>query len=144
MNEPYGVKALPDLYKEWALTGMVANIGTRLVEVKAGSIVLEGNLTAEAHGFPTGRGLIVHGGAIATLADEALASVAFTVAEEGETTTTVDLKVDFYRPCRPGRLIARASVRHRSRRLAFCEASVEQESGEVVAEARAVIAYVKA
>ncbi len=143
MNEPYGVKALPDLYKKWALTGMVANIGTRLVEVKAGSIVLEGNLTAEAHGFPTGRGLIVHGGAIATLADEALASVAFTLAEEGETTTTADLKVDYYRPCRPGRLIARASVRHRTRRLAFCEASVEQEGGEVVAEARAVIAYVK-
>jgi uncharacterized protein (TIGR00369 family) len=143
LNEPYGVKALPDLYKEWALTGMVANIGTRLVEVKAGSIVLEGNLTAEAHGFPTGRGLIIHGGAIATLADEALASAAFTLAEEGETTTTADLKVDYYRPCRPGRLIAHASVRHRTRRLAFCEASVEQEGGEVVAEARAVIAYVK-
>ena len=143
MNEPYGVKALPDLYKEWALTGMVANIGTRLVEVKAGSIVLEGNLTAEAHGFPTGRGLIIHGGAIATLADEALASAAFTLAEEGETTTTADLKVDYYRPCRPCRLIAHASVRHRTRRLAFCEASVEQEGGEVVAEARAVIAYVK-
>lgn len=94
MNEPYGVKALPDLYKEWALTGMVANIGTRLVEVKAGSVVLEGNLTAEAHGFPTGRGLIIHGGAIATLADEALATAAFTLAEEGETTTTPDLKVD--------------------------------------------------
>jgi uncharacterized protein (TIGR00369 family) len=143
LNEPYGVKALPDLYKEWALTGMVANIGTRLVEVKAGSIVLEGNLTGEAHGFPTGRGLIIHGGAIATLADEALASAAFTLAEEGETTTTADLKVDYYRPCRPGRLIAHASVRHRTRRLAFCEASVEQEGGEVVAEARAVIAYVK-
>jgi uncharacterized protein (TIGR00369 family) len=143
LNEPYGVKALPDLYKEWALTGMVANIGTRLVEVKAGSIVLEGNLTADAHGFPSGRGLIVHGGAIATLADEALASAAFTLAEEGETTTTADLKVDYYRPCKPGRLIARASVRHRTRRLAFCEASVEQEGGEVVAEARAVIAYVK-
>jgi len=143
LNEPYGVKALPDLYKEWALTGMVANIGTRLVEVKSGSIVLEGNLTAEAHGFPTGRGLIVHGGAIATLADEALASVAFTLAEEGETTTTADLQVDYYRPCRPGRLIARASVRHRTRRLAFCEVSVEQEGGEVVAAARAVIAYVK-
>jgi acyl-coenzyme A thioesterase PaaI-like protein len=34
-------------------------------------------------------------------------------------------------------------VRHRTRRLAFCEAKVEQD-GEVVAEARAVIAYVKA
>jgi uncharacterized protein (TIGR00369 family) len=85
----------------------------------------------------------VHGGAIATLADESLASVAFTLAEEGETTTTVDLKVEYYRPCRPGRLVARASVRHRTRRLAFCQATVEEEGGEVVAEARAVIAYVK-
>jgi uncharacterized protein (TIGR00369 family) len=123
---------------------MVANIGTRLLEVKAGSLVLEGNLTADAHGFPTSRGPIIHGGAIATLADEALASAAFTLAEEGETTTTADLKVDYFRPCKPGRLIARATVRHRTRRLAFCQASVEQESGEVVAEARAVIAYVKA
>ena len=144
MSEPYGVKALPDLYREWASTGMVANIGTRLVEVKAGSLVLEGTLTADAHGFPTSRGPIVHGGAIATLADEALASAAFTLAEEGETTTTADLKVDYYRPCKPGRLIARASVRHRTRRLAFCQASVEHEGGEIVAEARAVIAYVKA
>src|SRR5437588_118008 len=93
---------------------------------------------------PTSRGPIVHGGAIATLADEALASVAFTVAEEGETTVTADLKIDFLRPAKPGRLVARAGVRHRTRRLAFCEATVEQSHGEVVAEARAVIAYVKA
>jgi uncharacterized protein (TIGR00369 family) len=141
--EPYGTKALTELYKEWASTGMVANIGTRLVEVKAGSLILEGNMTVAAHGFPTSRGQIVHGGAIATLADEALASVAFTLAEEGQATATADLKVDYYRPCKPGRLIARATVRHRTRRLAFCEVSVEQEDGELVAEARALIAYVK-
>ncbi len=143
-DEHYGVKALPELYKEWASTGMVANIGTRIVEVAHGSLVLEGNMTAEAHGFPTSRGTIVHGGAIATLADEALASVAFTVAAEGETTVTADLKVDFLRPAMPGRLLARATVRHRTGRLAFCEATVEQDGGQIVAEARAVIAYVKA
>ena len=139
----YGVRTLPELYKEWSATGMIANIGTKLVEIAPGALVLEGNLTAAAHGFPTAKGLIVHGGAIATLADEALASVAFTLAEEGETTATVDLKVDYYRPGTPGRLLGRAKVRHRTRRLAFCEATVEQESGEVIAEARAVIAYVK-
>lgn len=143
-TEPYGTRALPELYKEWASTGMVANIGTKLVEVKAGSLVLEGNMTGQAHGFPTSRGMIVHGGAIATLADEALASVAFTLANEGETTTTADLKVDYYRPCQPGRLLAHATVRHRTRRFAFCEASVEQSDGQVVAEARALIAYIKA
>ena len=143
MSEPYGVKALTRLHKVWASTGMVANIGARLVEVGTGNVALEGNMTAEAHGFPTGRGIIVHGGAVATLADAALASAAFTLAEEGETTTTADLKVDYYLTCKPGRLIARASVRHRTRRLAFCEAKVEQD-GQVVAEARAVIAFVKA
>jgi uncharacterized protein (TIGR00369 family) len=141
--EPFGTRVLPGLYRDRASTGMVANMGTRLVEVKAGSLVLEGNMTEQAHGFPTSRGTIVHGGAIATLADEALASVAFTLADDGETTATVDLKVDYYRPCRPGRLLARATVRHRTRRLAFCETSVEQDDGEVVAEARALIAYVK-
>lgn len=145
MSEPpYGVRALPEIYREWSTTGMIANIGAKLVEVGAGTLVLEANFTAEAHGFPTTRGPIVHGGAIATLADETLATAAFTLADEGETTTTADLKVDYYRPGRPGRLICRARVRHRTRRLAFCEATVEQgESGEVVAEARAVIAYVR-
>jgi uncharacterized protein (TIGR00369 family) len=143
-DEPYGVRALPEIYKEWTKTGMVANIGARLVDVGHGTLLLEGRLTAQAHGFPTSRGTIVHGGAIATLADEALASVAFTVAEEGEATVTADLKIDFLRPVRPGRLFARATVRHRTRRLAFCEATLENESGQVVAEARAVIAYVKA
>ena len=143
-EDHYGVKALPELYRQWASTGMVANIGTKIVEVEHGRLVLEGNMTGESHGFPTSRGTIVHGGAIATLADEALASVAFTAAEEGETTVTADLKVDFLRPAVPGRLLARATVRHRTRRLAFCEATVEQDGGKIVAEARAVIAYVKA
>ncbi len=143
-DEHYGVQALPELYRTWAASGMVANIGTRLVEVGYGRLVLEGNLTGEAHGFATTHGTVIHGGAVATLADEALASVAFTVAEEGETTVTADLKVDFLRPAKPGRLIARATVRHRTRRLAFCEATVEHPHGQVLAEARAVIAYVKA
>jgi uncharacterized protein (TIGR00369 family) len=141
---PYGVRALAELYKEWAADGMVANIGTRIVEVGAGTLVLEATMTAARHGFPTKRGPIVHGGAIATLADEALASVAFTLAEEGETTTTSGLQVDYYRPATLGRLIARAVVRHRTRRLAYCHTTVEQDDGVVVAEGRGVIAYVRA
>jgi len=143
-DESYGVRALPDLYRQWTAGGMVANIATRLVEAAFGRLVLEGNLTAQAHGFPTSRGPVVHGGALATLADEALAAVAFTAAEEGQTTVTVDLKVDFLRPAVPGRLIARATLRHRTKKLAFCEATVEQAGGPIVAEARAVIAYVRA
>ncbi len=143
-DEPYGVRVLPELYRQWTASGMVANIGTRLVEAGSGKLVLSADLTAEAHGFPTSQGTIIHGGAIATLADECLATVAFTLAEEGEMTVTADLKIDFLRPGKPGRFIARATVRHRTRRLAFCEATVENGDGVIVAEGRAVIAYVKA
>jgi uncharacterized protein (TIGR00369 family) len=143
-EESYGVKVLPEIYKQWETSGMIANIGAKVVDLGPGMLVLEGNFTAEKHSFTTSRGLIVHGGAIATLADEALATVAFTVAEEGETTVTADLKVDYLRPASLGRLVARATVRHRTKRLAFTEATVEQADGRIVAEARAVIAYVRA
>ena len=144
MNDSYGVRVLPEMYAEWAASGMIANIGGRILDVDTGKLVLEGNLTTEKHSFPTSRGPMVHGGAIATLADEALATVAFTLAEEGQTTVTADLKVDFLRPATPGRLIARATVRHRTKRLAFTEATVEQaDGGQIVAEARAVIAFVR-
>src|SRR5712664_3502397 len=121
-EQPYGVRQLLKEYEEWAGDGMLANIGSKIVEVGVGKLVIEANMNERRHGFPSSRGPIVHGGAIATLADEALASVAFTLAEEGETTATVDLKVDYYRPGTPGRLLSRAKVRHRTRRLAFCEA----------------------
>jgi uncharacterized protein (TIGR00369 family) len=139
----YGVDLLPKIYDAWTKSGMIANIGARLVDVAKGTLVLEADMSADRHGFPTSRGLIVHGGAIATLADEALATVAFTLAEEGEATATSSLHVDYYRPAPVGKLVARATVRHRAKRLAYCHATVEQEDGQVVAEARAVIAYVR-
>lgn len=140
---PYGVRALYEQHEEQAHEGMLVNIGGRIVEAALGKVVIEASLSGDRHGFPSSRGQIVHGGALATLADEALAAVALTVAQDGDVTTTSNLQVDYYRPAIPGKLYARAHVRHRSRRLAYCNATIEQEDGTVVAEARAVIAYVK-
>jgi uncharacterized protein (TIGR00369 family) len=127
---------------EFERSGMWANLGARLTEANEGEVLVEANLTKDAHGFPTSRGAIVHGGAIATLADMALASAGASVATEGQVVTTVDLKVDFLQPGRPGRLIARGRVQRRTRRLCFASATVEQaDDGAVVAEARAVLAY---
>jgi uncharacterized protein (TIGR00369 family) len=123
-------------------TGMWANLGARVIEASDGRALIEGRLTAEAHGFATTRGTIIHGGAIAALADCALATAGSLLAGPGRAATTSDLKVDFFRPARPGRFLARAEVRHRARRLAYCQASIEQEDGTVVAEGRAVMAYV--
>ncbi len=66
---PYGVAVLPKIYDAWTKSGMIANIGARIVEASKGSLVIEADMSADRHAFPTSRGLIVHGGAIATLAD---------------------------------------------------------------------------
>jgi uncharacterized protein (TIGR00369 family) len=122
---------------------MWRNLGARVLSAEPGKVVVEALLTVEAHGFHTGQGPIVHGGALAALADCALASAAATLAAPGEAPTTSSLSVDFYRPGRPGRLLARAETRHRSNRLAYCQATIEQEDGTVVAEGRAVMFFVK-
>ena len=121
---------------------MWANLGARLSQVEPGDVVVEARLTEAAHGFPTSRGTIVHGGAIAALADMALATAGGSVTPDGQVPTTVDLKIDFLQPAQPGPMVARARVQRRTRRLCFTSCSVEQEDGTVVAEARAVIAYV--
>lgn len=122
--------------------GMWANLGARVADMTPGEALVEANLTTDAHGFPTSRGAIVHGGAIAALADMALASAGASVAGDGQVPTTVDLKIDFLQLAQPGRLLARGRVQRRTRRLCFTSATVEQEDGTVVAEARALLAYV--
>ena len=121
--------------------GMWANLGARLTIVEPGDVVVEASLTPEAHGFPSARGTIVHGGAVAALADMALASAGASLMDRGETLATVDLRVDFMQPGQPGPMRARARVSRRTRRLCFVSASVEQDDGTVVAEARALLAY---
>jgi uncharacterized protein (TIGR00369 family) len=127
---------------EYEEVGMWANLGARTVRLRPGEAVVEATLTPDAHGLPTSKGTILHGGALAALADMALASAAASVTEQGLSVTTVDLKVDFLRPGQPGRLRAVSSIRRRTRRFCFAEASVEQEDGSIVVEARAVLAFV--
>jgi uncharacterized protein (TIGR00369 family) len=121
---------------------MWRNLGGRIVDWSAGRIVMEADLTADAHGFPTAGGSIVHGGAISAVADCALASAAASLAGDGEVPATSSLSIDYYRPARPGRLRARAEARHRTSRLAYCQATIEQDDGTVVAEERAVMYFV--
>lgn len=122
---------------------MWRNLGGEISEWEPGRVVMTARLTEEDHGFPTARGWIVHGGALSAMADCAVASAAASLAEHGEVPTTSSLQVDYYRPARPGRLIGRATARHRTSRLAYCHATIEQEDGTVVAEARGVLVYLR-
>ena len=76
----------------------------------------------------------VHGGAIATLVDVAMGGA---VASAGaEAPVTIEMKVTYLEPGRPGELLAVAKVRKRGKRITIVEAEVTQD-GDLVALALA-------
>lgn len=79
----------------------------------------------------------VHGGAIATLVDTAMGSAVRAAGSDAP--VTIEMKVTYLEPARPGRLEAVASVRKRGRRITIVEAEVSQD-GELVAHAIATFA----
>ena len=87
----------------------------------------------EGHLNPAGA---VHGGAIATLVDVAMGKAVASTISDAELPVTIEMKVNFLEPGRPGLLIATAEVRRRGRLFTVVTAEVTQdEDGETVAEA---------
>jgi uncharacterized protein (TIGR00369 family) len=66
----------------------------------------------------------VHGGAIYSLGDAAVAIALLTVAESGEQVVTIEGKLNFLAPVREGQLVAEGRIVHRGRRIALGEADV--------------------
>ena len=119
---------------------MWTNLRLTLLKAEPESTVVEGDVTVEAHGSRDGT--TIHRGAVATVADCALACAAAATVG-GLHAATVDLRVEFLRPAYPGSIVATANVRDRVRDLVFCEAIVQQ-GGVTVAHANATIAVVSA
>lgn len=134
----FGLERLRNLQLFRPASGMWANLGMRIVEARSGEAVVEGDFSLAEHGQLGS----IHRGAVAALADGALACAAGTLIEEGEVATTVELAVDFYQAISPGRVVARGLVRDRAGHLVYCAAGVEQ-GGAVIAEGRATIALVR-
>ena len=72
----------------------------------------------------------VHGGAIATLADAAMGAA---VAADGSSPVTVEMKVTYIEPARPGRLVAEGKVRRRGKHISIVEADIFDADGAAVA-----------
>ena len=106
-------------------------IGWKLVEVEAGQAVFE--LAGEAR-HANSRGA-VHGGVLCSIAQVAMATAYGSTLDEGESVTTVDLKINFLRPAPQGRLVARGRLVHRGRTLGLAECDVTDADARLVARA---------
>jgi len=78
---------------------------------------------------------VVHGGAIASLIDTAMAFAIITLLAPSEKVTTVDLTISYLRPLTKGRITAVAKVVRAGRRLFVVSADVVDDDGKLASTA---------
>jgi uncharacterized protein (TIGR00369 family) len=86
----------------------------------------------ERHHNPMGT---LHGGVYCDLADAAMGYAYAATLGEGDSFTTIELKINFLRAVRNGKLIAEASVVKAGSTLGYIECDVKDETGNLVARA---------
>jgi uncharacterized protein (TIGR00369 family) len=106
-------------------------LSMRLASFSEGEALVELDATA-AHANPMGT---VQGGILAAIADAAMGWAYMTTLGEGESYTTVEMKVNFLRAVRAGRISARARVKNAGRTLGLIECDVTDTGDKLVAHA---------
>ena len=106
-------------------------LGFVLKAIEPGRAVFEME-AGERHHNPMGT---LHGGVYCDLADAAMGYAYAATLGEGETFTTVELKINFFRPVRKGKLIAEAKVVKAGSTLGYVECDVKDQSGKLLARA---------
>lgn len=104
-------------------------IGFAMTVVEPGRIVFELDAGPQ-HSSPLGT---THGGIICDLVDAAMGCSHASLLEEGETFTTLELKINFLKPVWQGRLVAEGKVIKAGRTISLVEGRVTDESGALVA-----------
>ena len=106
-------------------------IGMKMIEVGEGTASFE-LVAGPEHSSPPGS---IHGGILCDLADAAMGCANATRLDDGESFTTVELKINFLKPVWEGRLVAVGSVVKAGRTIALTDCRVTDESGSLVAYA---------
>ena len=110
-------------------------IGMRLTEVEPGRVIFELDAGPQ-HASPLGT---VHGGILCDLADAALGCAHASQLEEGESFTTLELKINFLKPVWEGHLVAEAKVVKAGRTVGLTECRITDEHGSLVAFATSTL-----
>lgn len=86
----------------------------------------------ERHHNPMGT---LHGGIYCDIADAAMGYAYAATLAEGETFTTIELKINFLRAVRKATLIAEARVVKAGNTVGYVECEVKDQTGKLVAKA---------
>jgi len=106
-------------------------VGFTLVSVASGAAVFEMEAGPQ-HANPMGT---LHGGILCDLADAAMGIAYASTLVEGETFTTLELKINFLKPVWNARLRAEARIVKRGKTVGMVECDVVDEGRSLVARA---------
>ena len=106
-------------------------VGFRPTSVEDGKAVFELEAGPQ-HANPMGT---LHGGVLCDVADAAMGVAYASTLADGETFTTLELKINFLRPFRNGTLTATARVVKAGRTIGLTECDVTDPQGRLIARA---------
>jgi uncharacterized protein (TIGR00369 family) len=106
-------------------------MGVEIVGMEDDCFILELEL-ADQH---MSRAERAHGGVLFTLLDTALGRAILHHLPEGRGCATVEIKVNYFRPVRSGRIRARGRMKELTRSLAYAEGDLINAEGKVLARA---------
>ncbi len=89
-------------------------------------------ITGPQHANPMGT---LHGGILCDVADAAMGMAFASTLELGESFTTIELKINFFRPVWQARLRAEGTVVQRGRTVGYMECTITDEENRIVAKA---------
>jgi uncharacterized protein (TIGR00369 family) len=102
-------------------------IGFEPVSIERGATAFRLEVKRDKHANPMGT---LHGGILCDLADAAMGMACASLLEQGESFTTVELKINYFRPVLDGQLEARAKVVQSGKTIVYLECEVVSLPGE--------------
>ncbi len=105
-------------------------LGMKVLEIRDGECRIEMPFRKKLT-HPYG---IAHGGAIASLADSAVAMALISLVKPSDRITTIEFKINFFTPVSKGKLTAKAKIIHRGSKTAVGDVEVSNGHGKLIAK----------
>lgn len=107
-------------------------VGFALTAVEPGHATLEFQADTRRHANPMGG---LHGGILCDVADAAMGIAFASTLDDGESFTTLELRINFLRAVTNAKLLAVGKVVQRGRTIGLTECDITDEQGRLVARA---------
>jgi len=115
---------------------IATTIPFRITSIENGVGVMEMDADAATMANPMGT---VHGGVLCTIADAAIGMTHWSTLQEGESFTSVDLRINFFRPVWKNHLVATARLISGGRSVSYYECDITREDGKLVAHVTSTV-----